>query len=63
MAMNKVTTGGVCLEELTDSLEVKRIPGLFFAGEIVDVTGVCGGYNLHWAFASAYTAVMRGLPG
>lgn len=59
----QVTTGGVCLEELTDSLEVKRIPGLFFAGEIVDVTGVCGGYNLHWAFASAYTAVMRGLPG
>ena len=49
----QVTRGGVPLSEVTDSLESKLVKGLYFAGEVLDVDGECGGYNLHWAFASA----------
>lgn len=49
---NQVFSGGVCLGELTDNLESVKIPGLFFVGECVDVDGVCGGYNLQWAWTS-----------
>lgn len=52
----QVTRGGICLKELTDSLESKIHSGLFFAGELVDVDGTCGGYNLQWAFSSGYVA-------
>ena len=38
------------------SLESKLQKGLYFAGEILDVDGICGGYNLHWAWASGITA-------
>ena len=51
----QTTSGGVSMNELTDSLESKLVPGLFFVGEVLDVDGLCGGYNLTWAFASAYT--------
>ena len=37
-------------------MESKLIKGLYFAGEALDVDGDCGGYNLHWAFASASIA-------
>ena len=37
-------------------MEAKRIKGLYFTGEVVDVTGEWGGYNLHWAWASGYAA-------
>lgn len=47
-----VDTRDVCKE----SLESLRIPGLYFAGEILDVDGMCGGYNLQWAWASGYLA-------
>ena len=50
----QTTSGGVSMNELTDSLESKLITGLFFVGEVLDVDGLCGGYNLTWAFASAY---------
>ena len=50
----QTTSGGVSMNELTDSLESKLVPGLFFVGEVLDVDGLCGGYNLTWAFASAY---------
>ena len=52
----QVTRGGVSLAELNDSLESILQPGLFFAGEVVDVDGTCGGYNLQWAFSSGTVA-------
>ncbi len=52
----QATRGGVPLSEVTEELESRLAPGLFFAGEILNVDGDCGGYNLQWAFTSAYTA-------
>ncbi|MCL2719067.1 MAG: aminoacetone oxidase family FAD-binding enzyme [Lachnospiraceae bacterium] len=52
----QVCAGGVSLAELSDNLESLTLPGLFFAGEIVDVDGRCGGYNLQWAWSSGYAA-------
>ncbi|MGI8899256.1 MAG: NAD(P)/FAD-dependent oxidoreductase [Pyrinomonadaceae bacterium] len=53
----EVTAGGVATEELSSqTLEVKRVPGLYFIGEVVDVTGQLGGYNFQWAWASGYAA-------
>ena len=52
-----VTRGGVALEELDPrTLACRRLPGLHCAGEIVDLDGPCGGYNLTWAFASGWLA-------
>ena len=53
----QVTSGGVRLSEVCpETMESRLCPGLFFAGEILDVDGPCGGYNLHFAFTSALTA-------
>ncbi len=53
----EVTLGGVSTDELSSqTLEVKKIPGLFFIGEVVDVTGWLGGYNFQWAWASGFAA-------
>lgn len=53
-----VTVGGVALHEIDpQTMECKRIPGLFFAGELMDVDGPTGGFNLHAAFATARLAV------
>lgn len=49
----QVTSGGVDVLELNENLQSKIVPNLYFSGEIVDVDGLCGGYNLHFAFASA----------
>lgn len=50
----EVTSGGVDTRELSSTtLESKRVPGLHFIGEVVDVTGWLGGYNFQWAWASA----------
>ena len=54
----QVCAGGVPLSEVTDRLESVRTPGVYFAGEILDVDGKCGGYNLHWAWCSGYLAAM-----
>lgn len=48
----QVTRGGIDVKDITDKLESKLQRNLFFAGEILDVDGDCGGYNLHWAFTS-----------
>lgn len=48
----QVCAGGVDCSEVTENLMSKKLPELYFAGEILDVDGVCGGYNLQWAFAS-----------
>ncbi|MFD0794430.1 NAD(P)/FAD-dependent oxidoreductase [Mucilaginibacter litoreus] len=51
----EVMTGGVDTNELSSkTLEAKKIPGLFFGGECVDVTGWLGGYNFQWAWASGF---------
>jgi len=53
----QVTAGGVDPSELDPStLESKRVPHLFLAGEILDVDGDCGGYNLQWAWSSGFVA-------
>jgi predicted Rossmann fold flavoprotein len=53
----EVTAGGVATGELSSqTMEVKRVPGLYFIGEVVDVTGQLGGYNFQWAWASGYAA-------
>lgn len=49
----QVTSGGVDVKELKETLESKIHNNLYFAGEIIDVDGLCGGYNLQFAFASA----------
>lgn len=55
----QVCAGGVPLEEVTDRLESRMQPDVYFAGEILDVDGKCGGYNLHWAWCSGYLAAMN----
>lgn len=55
----QVCAGGVDTSEINfDTMESRLHKGLFFAGEIVDVDGICGGYNLTWAFASGRLAGM-----
>ncbi len=56
-ATAEVTAGGVDTAELSSkTMEAARTPGLYFIGEVVDVTGELGGYNLHWAWASGFAA-------
>lgn len=52
----QVCAGGVDVSEVTENMESRRIPGVYFAGEILDVDGKCGGYNLQWAWCSGYLA-------
>ena len=53
----QVTIGGVTTSEINpDTLESKIVPNLHFAGEIMDVHGDCGGFNLQWAWSSGYVA-------
>lgn len=53
----EVTRGGVSTEELSSkTMEAKKVPGLHFVGEVVDVTGELGGHNFQWAWASAAAA-------
>lgn len=52
----QVCAGGVPLDQVTENLESLRSPGVYFAGEILDVDGKCGGYNLQWAWCSGYLA-------
>lgn len=53
----EVTLGGIDTNELSSkTMEAKKIPGLYFIGEVVDVTGQLGGYNLQWAWSSGYAA-------
>ena len=53
----EVTTGGVDTDELSSkTMETRKVPGLFFIGEVVDVTGHLGGFNFQWAWASGAAA-------
>ncbi|SET08927.1 hypothetical protein SAMN05660297_01366 [Natronincola peptidivorans] len=53
----QTTAGGLDVEDIdAKTMESKLIPGLYFAGEIVDIDGDCGGFNLQWAWSSGYIA-------
>ncbi len=53
----QVTCGGVALSGVNpDTLESLYCPGVYFAGELLDVDGICGGYNLQWAWSSGWLA-------
>lgn len=56
-AKAEVTAGGVDTDELVSkTMECHRVPGLYFIGEVVDVTGHLGGFNFQWAWASGFAA-------
>ena len=63
----QVTAGGVAAEEIDETtMELRKAKGLYVCGEIVDVDGDCGGYNLQWAFSSGAAAgqsAVRSLTG
>ena len=53
----QVVAGGVdTMEVEPHSMASRLVPGLYFAGEVLDIDGICGGYNLQWAWASGYVA-------
>jgi len=53
----EVTVGGIDTDELSSkTMEAKKVPGLYFIGEVVDVTGWLGGYNFQWAWSSGWVA-------
>lgn len=53
----EVTLGGVSTDELSSTtMESKKVPGLYFIGEVVDVTGHLGGFNFQWAWSSGWAA-------
>lgn len=54
---SQVTAGGVLTSQIhAKTMESRLHPGLYFAGEIIDIDGMCGGYNLQWAWSSGYLA-------
>lgn len=56
----EVTRGGVSVDQISSkTMEVKHQPGLFFIGEVLDVTGHLGGFNFQWAWSSGYVAGMN----
>lgn len=56
----EVTRGGVDTRELSSkTMEAQKVPGLYFIGEVVDVTGWLGGYNFQWAWASGWAAAQN----
>ncbi|NDV23191.1 NAD(P)/FAD-dependent oxidoreductase [Desulfovibrio sp. JC022] len=56
-AKAEVASGGVDTDEISSkTMESKKVPGLYFIGEVLDVTGWLGGYNLQWAWSSGYAA-------
>ncbi|MCR4956295.1 MAG: NAD(P)/FAD-dependent oxidoreductase [Lachnospiraceae bacterium] len=53
----QVCAGGVSTKEVNETtMESKIVPGLYFAGEVLDIDGMCGGFNLQWAWSSGYVA-------
>lgn len=51
---SQVTRGGILIEELNDDLSLKKDENIYFLGEMIDVDGKCGGYNIYFALASGY---------
>lgn len=56
-ANSQVTAGGIGLKDICpNTLQSKIVPGIYFAGELLDIDGDCGGFNLQWAWSSGYVA-------
>lgn len=55
----QVTAGGISVDQIDDSLQSLYCKGLFFSGEMLDIHGVCGGYNLEWAWRSGQLAAQN----
>ena len=55
----EVSHGGISLKEIDSNLESKKEKGLYFVGEVLDIDGMCGGFNLMFAFASAETVAQN----
>jgi len=53
---SQVSVGGLNINEIDESLETKKIKGLYVVGELLDIDGTCGGYNLQWAWTSSLVA-------
>ena len=53
---SQVTVGGISIKEINENMESKIVNGLYIIGEILNIDGDCGGYNLQWAWSSAYVA-------
>lgn len=53
---SQVCCGGIKYSEISDDLELKKYPGIYVAGELIDINGICGGYNLQFAFSAGYIA-------
>lgn len=60
---SQICAGGVKLSELNETFESVRMSGLYVTGELLDVDGMCGGYNLHWAWISGMTAGRNAVKG
>ena len=52
----QVSAGGIDCAQVTEHLASRLVKGIYFAGEILDIDGICGGYNLQWAFSSGTVA-------
>ena len=51
---SQVTTGGISLKEIDDNLMLNKLKDIYVTGEILDVDGICGGYNLAFAFITGF---------
>ena len=58
-SLAQITCGGIPASEVSDKLESLKASGLYLCGEILNIQGKCGGYNLDWAWKSGYTAGMN----
>ena len=57
LSQAQVTAGGILTQEFDpNTMESRLVPGLYATGEVLDMDGDCGGYNLQWAWSSGYTA-------
>ncbi len=57
MESAQVTAGGICTGEFDPkTMESRLVPGLYACGELLDIDGDCGGYNLQWAWSSGHCA-------
>ncbi|MCD8325355.1 MAG: aminoacetone oxidase family FAD-binding enzyme [Lachnospiraceae bacterium] len=61
--MAQVCAGGLSLKEIRRDFSLKKYPQIYAAGELLDVDGLCGGYNLHWAWISGITAAKSAAAG
>jgi len=55
-SQSQICTGGLSLEEINGNMESLLVKNLYITGELLDVDGMCGGYNLQWAWTTGYIA-------